>query len=92
MITRMRHDVKSWPDFFGPIVEGRRTHELRRNDRGYAVGDRMLLREFDPRIQQYTGRTATVEITSLTSGENPCAVSDQGLHPDFCILSVRLVT
>lgn len=85
------HTLKSWPRFFGPISMGTRTHELRRNDRSYAIGDLLDLREFDPHAQAYSGRTARAEITSITSAAEPCAVSGEALHPDFCILSIRLV-
>lgn len=85
------HTIKSWPRFFEPICAGTRTHELRRNDRGYAVGDLADLHEFDPHAQTFTGRTARAEITSITSTVEPCAVSGEALHPDFCILSIRLV-
>lgn len=70
---------------------GTRTHELRRNDRGYAIGDVLDLHEFDPHGQTYSGRTVRAEITAITSMDEPCAVSDEALHPDFCILSIRLV-
>jgi len=83
------HDVKSWPEFFSAIEAGHRHHELRRNDRGYAVGDRMILREFDPQTNNYTGRELWVKITSMTSSAQKCAVSDEGLHDDFCIMSVE---
>lgn len=65
-------------------------HELRRNDRDYQIGDRLELREYDPAIDAYTGRICTVDITSLTSAEESCAVSNEGLRHDFCILSIRL--
>jgi hypothetical protein len=29
-------------------------------------------------------------VTSITSSENPCAVSDVGLHPDFYIMSIEV--
>jgi len=51
------HHLKSWPQYFRPITEGRRTHELRRNDRGFKVGDFIVLEEFDPLKQEYTGET-----------------------------------
>jgi hypothetical protein len=86
------HEVKSWPQFFGPVVAGTRRHELRRNDRGYEVGDQVVLREWDPTDGRYTGRQATAAITSITSNEHPCAVSDVGLHPDFCILTIEVAT
>lgn len=85
------HALKSWPKFFVPIAAGTRTHELRRNDRNFCVGDTLELREFDPTVNEYSGRTCRVTITSLTSADEPCAVSAEALHQDFCILSVRLV-
>jgi hypothetical protein len=85
------HDLKSWPQFFNPILDGVRTHELRRNDRGFSVGDYLVLHEFEPTTQQYTGRECKVRITSMTSFAEPCAVSNEGMNPNFCILSVRQV-
>lgn len=85
------HDLKSWPKFFGPIASGARTHELRRNDRNFAIGDRLRLREYEPELHTYSGRELLVEVTSMTASEIPCAVSDEALDPRFCILSVRLL-
>jgi hypothetical protein len=86
------HVVKSWPQFYNAIVEGTRRHELRRNDRKYQVGDVLELHEYEPARAAYTGRVTCVVVTSMTSAETPCAVSDVGLHPDFCILSVEVIT
>jgi len=39
-------------------------HDLRRaGDRDFRVGDLMLLREFGPEADAYTGREQTVQIT-----------------------------
>jgi len=84
------HSLKSWPRFFEAIVRGERVHELRRNDRGFAVGDLCELREYDPANNRFSGHVITVEVTSITSAEVPCAVSSEALHPDFCILSIKL--
>lgn len=86
------HHVKSWPQFFRPIRRGVRTHELRRNDRNYQVGDHVHLHEWAPDEQRFTGEVCIVEVMSVTSAEAPCAVSEQGLHPDFIIYSARLLT
>jgi hypothetical protein len=83
------HDVKSWPKFFEPIIAGTRTHELRQNDRDYAIGDILRLSEFDPETDTYTGRIHYVEVTSITSDEVPCAVSGGGLSTGYAILSIR---
>jgi hypothetical protein len=85
------HHLKSWPQYFRPIMEGLRTHELRRNDRGFEVGDSIVLEEFDPVGQEYTGERCEVEITSMTSQGQPCAMSSEALDPAFCILSIKRV-
>jgi hypothetical protein len=40
------HELKTWPGPFAAVLSGEKTHEVRKNDRGYAVGDRLLLREY----------------------------------------------
>lgn len=93
MRKRITHEVKSWPPFFDEIIAGRKTHDLRRaNDRDFAIGDRLMHLEWDPDTLQYTGRTALSEITYITNQEVPCAYSGIALDPDFCILSISLVT
>lgn len=89
-MTVRTHELKSWPRFFRPVVAGERVHELRRNDRDYRVGDRVFLREYDPHSKTFTGSSCVAVVTSITSQDVPCAVSEQGLSPDFCILSVRV--
>jgi hypothetical protein len=90
-IAVVTHRLKCWPEFFGPIKAGLKTHDLRRaDDRDFSVGDRMLLEEYDPESRSYTGRTVLVQITYITSADLPCALSQDALHPDFCILSIAL--
>jgi hypothetical protein len=85
------HRLKCWPEFFDPIRRGLKAHDLRRaDDRAFAVGDRMLLEEYDPETASYTGRSVIVRITYITSADLPCALSQDALHPDFCILSITL--
>ena len=84
-----QHILKSWPEFFEAIRDGSRTHELRRNDRMFGLGDELLLREYDPHDGSYSGEELRLIVTSLTSAGVPCAVSDEGLNANFCILSVK---
>lgn len=39
----MEHLIKTWEPFYTDILEGRKTFEFRKNDRGYKVGDILLL-------------------------------------------------
>ena len=50
----------------------------------------MVLHEFDPVGKCYTGQECRVQVTSMTSFSQPCAVSDEAMNPNFCILSIRL--
>lgn len=84
--------VKSWPWFFEEMITGRKKHDMRdKRDRSYKVGDRMLLREYDPRCGSYTGRGAIVQITYITDNVTPCAMSSGALDNDYAILSVNVM-
>jgi hypothetical protein len=84
--------VKSWPWFFEQMICGQKKHDMRdKRDRDYAVGDIMLLEEFDPRGVGYTGRSATVLITYITDNVTPCAMSSSALDNDYAVLSVELL-
>lgn len=91
--AKQRHELKCWPEFFGQIASGAKTHELRRcDDRDFAVGDELFLREFDPKEQTYTGNSVIVVITYITSAESICAFSPQALDKRFCIMSIAPTT
>lgn len=62
------HVLKAWPACFRAVVEGQKPFELRKNDRGFRAGDRLLLREYVPADDVYTGRSALVEVISVLSG------------------------
>ena len=42
------HELKSWPKFFSPMMDGSKTFEIRNNDRNFQVGDLLILKEFEP--------------------------------------------
>jgi len=42
------HELKTWPDPFEAIWDGRKRYEVRENDRDFHVGDALRLREFEP--------------------------------------------
>lgn len=42
------HELKCWPESFEAIATGVKTFEIRKDDRGYRVGDYLLLREWKP--------------------------------------------
>ncbi|MGZ2455495.1 ASCH/PUA domain-containing protein [Rhizobium anhuiense] len=50
------HELKCWPEQFAAIESGEKTFEYRRNDRDYQVGDTLIIFEWDPDEDAYTGK------------------------------------
>ena len=65
-----RHELKCWPAYFAAVRSGAKRFELRKNDRGFALGDQLAIREWDPDTQAYTGQVEERQITFLLSEED----------------------
>ena len=61
------HFLKTWPEYFQAVWDGTKTFEARKNDRDFKIGDTLILREFDPKTQEYSGRYIFKEVTYLIS-------------------------
>jgi hypothetical protein len=64
------HELKTWPVFYKDIINGTKTFEVRTNDRDFQVGDILLLREYDPDAESYTGEKTERKISYIL-GDNP---------------------
>jgi len=69
------HELKCWPSWFQATWDGKKTAELRVDDRGFAAGDELILREYDPEHQTYTGRGMRRVVTHIADA------SDLGIPP-----------
>ena len=74
-----RHKLKLAKMFFEDVRMGRKSFELRKNDRDYQIGDILELREMDN--GEPTGRVIEKEITYILEGF-------AGLKEDYCILAL----
>lgn len=74
-----RHKLKLAKMFFEDVRLGRKSFELRKNDRDYKIGDILELREMDN--GEPTGRVIEKEITYILEGF-------AGLKEDYCILAL----
>ena len=66
----MKIEKKVWPEYFQKILEGKKTYELRLADWECKEGDILILKEFDPETQQYTGRTIEKQVTYVGKTKN----------------------
>jgi len=55
-------EKKVWPEYFQGIFNGRKTFELRLNDFDIKEGDILILREYDSKTKEYTGRKLEKEV------------------------------
>lgn len=68
IVSEFQHELKTWPDVYQEIADGWKVHEFRKNDRDFQDGDIVLLREFEPAGERYTGRELPVRIMSISKG------------------------
>ena len=62
------HVLKTWTEYFEAVYAGHKTFEIRKDDRGFQVGDTLILRDWDRNEGNYTGRKLEVEVTYITDG------------------------
>jgi len=88
----MHHELKILPSYFSAIMDGRKTFEIRYDDRGYQAGDTVTLREYDPEYkgyyrseeEMYTGRKCSATLGYVSAYQQ---------QPGYVVFSlVKLVT
>jgi hypothetical protein len=78
-----RHVLKTWPEYFDKILDGTKTFELRQDDRGFEVGNELLLCEYSPVCDQLTGRKVIRKVTYIIRGPG------FGLNADWCVMALK---
>lgn len=85
----MRHELKLSSLWFNDVAEGRKTFELRKNDRpsGFRVGDELKLVEINWVSTLPTGRELLVVVEYVLGGDDV-----PGILPGYVALGIRVVT
>lgn len=65
-----RIEKKTWPKLFEEVKKGNKNFDLRLADFKCNKGDILVLREWDPKINKYTGRKLEKIITFITKTDN----------------------
>lgn len=76
---RKLHEIKIAPSYYEDTVSGRKPFELRKNDRGYKVGDG--LKELEFKDGRYTGRVIEADIIYMLEDY-------AGLEEGYCVLGI----
>jgi hypothetical protein len=76
------HELKTWPTYFQAIRDGEKFFEYRYNDRGFEKGDILVLREWNPITEEYSGEKFKVRVESVWQGLPE-------LPRNFCIMDIE---
>ena len=84
VITTTKHKVKC-SKYFNDIISGKKTADIRKNDRNYKVGDLVEFQEYLIDVNtgkyKYTNRSVTIMISHIIPG------GKFGLESGYCMLS-----
>lgn len=79
--VRKTHELKITPKYFEDVARRSKRFEVRKNDRGFQILDRLLLREWDG--EKYTGHELLISEVSYLQNH---ADFPDGIAPGYCIL------
>ena len=84
--NRMKHTLKTWPKSMHAMMEGRKRFEYRKDDRGFAVGDTLVLLGYDPDTKLFTGAALNRRVQFIIHG------GQFGIPAGYCIMDLVEVT
>lgn len=58
-----RIEYKTWPGLFEAVLSGRKKFDMRLANRKCQEGDILVLKEWDPKTREYTGRVIEKKVT-----------------------------
>lgn len=82
----MIHELKTWPLQWDAVNQNTKRVELRKADRHFSAGDILVLKEWNPKTEEYTGRECQRRVTHILRGENLF-----GLSEGFVAMSLAVI-
>lgn len=77
----MTHELKILPMYFQAVWDGKKTFEIRKNDRGFMPGDMLVLKEWNGK--KYTGSALCVRVSYMLTD------TIDGIEPGYCVLGIK---
>lgn len=79
----MIHELKTWNEYFEEVFMGHKTFEVRKADRPFTKGDTLILKEWNPKTEQYTGREMARGISYVLEG------GQFGVEKGFVVMAIQ---
>jgi len=89
------HNLKTWPAFFDAVRDGRKTFEVRKNDRGFQTGDVLVLQKWtqnnghDP-AEPLTGPRGWFEDDDPIRARVTYLLSGFGIEPGYVVMGIAV--
>jgi len=81
----MTHELKCWDEFMDDIATETKQFEVRKNDRGFNVGDTLILKGWNNYFAEYTGAVIEAEVTyALTGGVF-------GIEEGYVVMGIKVI-
>lgn len=80
------HQLKLVQPHYDAVASGAKTFENRKDDRGYQVGDVLVLREYDAETDTFSGKELRRSVTHILRGE------EWGVMDGYVVLLLMPVT
>ena len=77
------HELKVWSQYFKALFTRVKKFEIRKDDRKFEVNDALLLREWSPLDEKYTGTYLKYKITYKVEG------GKFGIEKGYCCLGIE---
>lgn len=79
------HELKTWSEYFDAVLAGKKTFEVRKNDRDFQEGDILLLNKWDNVKNEYAGSQTAFTITYILKG------GQFGIEEGYCVLGLKQI-
>lgn len=87
MIDNKIHELKVWKQFYPDVASKLKQFEIRQNDRNFKPGDTMILQEWDPELEKYTGNRCDASVDYVLYHED----FPQGIQKGYCVMSITVM-
>jgi len=77
------HVLKCWPAYFEAMRVGRKSFEVRRNDRDFQVGDCIVVQEYNPELGRLSGEAFSVRVVYMLAG------GQFGMPEGYCVMGIE---
>ncbi len=82
----MEHKLKILSEYYAAILQGKKTFEVRKDDRPFQEGDTLLLQEtVTPDGLGYTGREMKVDVTYILR-------DSKYVKDGYCIMGIKIIS